>query len=96
MKTKKFKTVLPVFVLILAIASAFAFKDTEESPLLAPETGWINLPGTPCAIAVECDNNPLLEVVCTAIYNGVEYQAFGKPNPSSMLCSRVLYKPQPQ
>jgi len=96
MKTKKMKSVLPACIFMLAIVSAFAFKGIEENPLLAPETGWINLPGTPCAIAVECDNNPLLEVVCTTIYNGVEHQAFGKPNPSSMNCSRVLYKPQPQ
>ncbi|WP_027126467.1 DUF6520 family protein [Gelidibacter mesophilus] len=95
MKTKFLRSILPAFVFMLAVVSAFAFKGIEEKALLAPETGWINLPGTPCTVAVECDNNPLLEEVCTVIYNGVRHQAFGKQDPSSMNCARVLYKLQP-
>jgi len=88
MKTIKMKSILPACIFMLAIVSAFAFKGAQESPLLTPDTGWINLPGQPCAIEVQCDNNP--GPICTAIHNGVEYQAFGKTSEMPLICTKVL------
>lgn len=92
MKAKILKIVLPSFVILVAVFSAFAFKSTENKKLLTPETGWINLPGDPCAIKVQCDTTPT-PFVCTAIYNGITYQALGKTNPQMMICNKVLYRP---
>lgn len=92
MKTKILKMILPAVVFMLAVVSAFAFKNVERKALLAPEPGWVNLPGNPCSIEVMCDDDPTLSQVCTAIINGIEYQAFGKSS-SSPNCIRVLYKP---
>lgn len=88
MKTKFFKLVLPAFVFMLAIVSAFAFKGIEESALLAPEAGWINLPGQPCHLEVECSNDP--GPICTTVYNGMEFQAFGKTSEVPLICNKVL------
>ncbi|MGV3460263.1 MAG: DUF6520 family protein [Flavobacterium sp.] len=92
MKTKFFKMVLPALTLMLAVFGAFAFKTVDSKALLAPESAWINLPGQPCAVEVQCDNTPGL--TCTAIYQGTTHQAFGKVNPSQMICNKVLYRPQ--
>lgn len=91
MKTNFLKIVLPAFVLMLAVFGAFAFKNVEKSALLAPETGWINLPGQPCSVQVECDNT-VKPFVCTAIHNGTSQQAFGKISPQAMSCNKVLYR----
>lgn len=92
MRTKMFRLMLPAFVIGLAVFSAFAFTGSGNQALLAPETGWINLPGEPCAIRVQCDAQ--LGPVCTAVYNGQTHQAFGKINPESMTCTKVLYRTQ--
>ncbi|HXJ99558.1 MAG TPA: DUF6520 family protein [Gelidibacter sp.] len=92
MKTKFLKTVLPAIVLMLAVASAFAFKNVEGKALLAPEIGWVNLEGSPCEVPVMCDNNPALNVICKTIVNNQVHQAFGKPFPGSMSCITVLYR----
>lgn len=91
MKAKIFKMVLPAFILMLAVFGAFAFKNADNKALLAPETGWINLPGQPCFLEVSCDD-ALSPFVCTTIHNGVTRQAFGKENPQSMVCDKVLYR----
>ncbi|MGV3460261.1 MAG: DUF6520 family protein [Flavobacterium sp.] len=90
MRLKFLKSILPVFTLVLAVFSAFAFKSADEK-LLAPESGWINLPGLPCAIITQCDNTP--GSVCTAVYQGSVYQAFGKEFPTAMFCNKILYRP---
>ncbi|MGQ2981865.1 DUF6520 family protein [Flavobacterium sp.] len=90
MQLKKHKTVLPAFALLLAVFSAFAFKSVGDEQLLAPENGWINLPTEPCAIQVQCDNT-ITQFVCTGIYQGITYQAFGKTAP--LRCNKVLYRP---
>ena len=93
MKTKFFKTVLPAFVIMLAVVSAFAFKSVEDKTLLAPETGWVSLPGNPCIVtSIECDNNPDLTEICTVFYQGNMHQAFGKTSDVPLICNRVLYK----
>lgn len=89
MRTKLFKLSLPAFVIMLAVCSAFAFTGSGNQALLAPETGWINLPGNPCAIEVSCRNDS--GVLCTAFYNGEVHQAYGKTDPK-MACTKVLYK----
>jgi hypothetical protein len=91
MKTKILKLVLPAFVLMLAVGSAYAFKFEENKALLAPKTGWINLPGEPCAIEVQCSDTPS-DQICTAIHNGNLYQAFGKNNPQIMICIQILFR----
>lgn len=92
MKTKILKMVLPAFVLMLAVFGAFAFKSAESKALLAPETGWINLPGQPCAIPVECDNTPS-DFICQAFHNGMLRQAFGKTSEQPPVCNKILYRP---
>ncbi len=91
MKAKILKTVLPAFVLMLAVFSAFAFKRAENKALLALENGWINLSGQPCHVQVQCDNTTS-PFVCKAVYNGVEHQAYGKVNPKVMSCTKILYR----
>lgn len=93
MKVKIIKIVLPVFVLMLAVFSAFAFKSVEDKALLAPEKGWINVSGQLCHIKVKCENTPSA-FVCTTIYQGVSHQAFGKITPEAIICDKVLYRPQ--
>lgn len=91
MRTQFFKMVLPAFVLLLAVFGAFAFKGADSKAVLAPESGWINLPGQPCAVQVQCNNDP--GPVCTAIYQGTSHQVFGKLNPQAMACNKVLSRP---
>lgn len=93
MKTKILKMILPVFVLMLAVVSAFAFKNAENKALLTFESGWLDIPGNPCNIEVECDNSPS-DFICTAFHNNVEYQAYGKVIPNSLVCDKVLYMPR--
>lgn len=93
MKTRILKLVLPTFVLLMAVFSAFAFKNSENIVLSVPETGWLNLPGQPCIIQVNCNSTVSL-FVCTAIYNGTEYQAFGKENSSGLICNKALFRPK--
>jgi hypothetical protein len=91
MKTKFFKIVLPTFILMLAVVSAFAFKNVEDKALLAPETGWINLNNKPCAESVQCTTDP--GPICTMVHLGVTYQAFGKISENPPVCTKVLRKP---
>lgn len=84
MKTGFFKSVLPALALLLAVTAAFAFKGADDR--LAPETGWINLPGSPCAIDVECDTDGGSE--CTLFYDGQYHTAYGKIAP--MTCTKTL------
>lgn len=93
MKTKFLKMVLPASVLMLAVFGAFAFKGADNKALLAPQTGWINLPGQPCLVQVPCDSTPS-DFICTTIYNGVSRQAFGKVSEQPPMCNKVLYRPQ--
>ncbi|MGQ2981866.1 DUF6520 family protein [Flavobacterium sp.] len=90
MKTNFLKMVLPAFALLLAVFGAFAFKSVEDKALLAAQPGWISPPGQPCSVQVQCDNT-VKPFMCTAIHNGVEYQAFGKLNPQSP-CNITLYR----
>lgn len=94
MKSKKIKMVLPALVLMLAVFGAFAFKSAEDKALLAPETGWASLPGQPCAIQVQCDNevNPF---VCTVVHEGITRQAFGLVSKNPPICNKVLYRLMP-
>jgi len=91
MKTNFLKMGMSMFVLMLAIVSAFAFKTVETKALFGPETGWINLPGTPCAISVPCDNTPS-NFTCKAIHDEVERDAFGKNDPQLMICTKTLFR----
>lgn len=89
MKAKIFKMTLPVFTLTLAVFGAFAFKSAENKALLAPETGWLMIPGDPCRIDVQCDTSP--GPVCTGVFGGVEYEARGKDHPTAP-CDKLLFK----
>lgn len=91
MKTKFLKLVLPTFILLLAIGSAYAFKNVEKQELLAPEVGWISLAGEPCSLPVQCSTTPS-EFMCTAVHNGANYQAFGKNNPNLLVCIKILFR----
>jgi hypothetical protein len=91
MKTKILKLVLPAFVLMLAVVSAYAFKSVEDKALLAPETGWLAIPGQPCDVQVECSTTPS-DIMCSAIHNGTSYQAFGKNNPNILICIKILFR----
>jgi len=86
---KIIRTILPILILSIAVISAFAFKGYNETIVL--ETGWINLPGNPCAIEVQCNNTPS-DFICNAFYNGTIYQAFGKPNPNILICNKILWR----
>jgi len=86
MKTTFFKMILPAFVLLVAVTASFAFKTAEEK--LVPETGWINLPGDPCAASVECKTDE--GDVCTLFYNGETHIAYGKIAP--MNCTKALQR----
>ena len=83
MKTKFFKTVMPVAAVMLAIAGAFAAQsDKAAKPLV---TGWVNLSASqPCFTSVQCktEDGP----ICTLMYNNVSYQAFGI-HPTTLQCS---------
>ncbi|MBO3100271.1 DUF6520 family protein [Gelidibacter pelagius] len=92
MKSKILKMVLPAFVLMLAVVSAFAFESAQEKTLLAPETGWINLPDLPCAVEVKCDNT-IKPFMCTTVHtDGNTYQAFGKYGSEDSPCIKPLYR----
>lgn len=93
MKTRILKLVSLTFVLVMAIYCAFAFRMAENIVLSVPETGWLNLPGQPCFIQVNCNSTPS-EFLCTAFYNGIQYQAFGKVNPSGLVCNKILFRPK--
>jgi hypothetical protein len=87
---KSIKVALPFLLIAISIFSAFAFKSSDNAEL-SLEFGWINLPGDPCAIMVQCDNIPS-NFICTAIYEGTEYQAFGKAFPTSTNCNKLLFR----
>jgi hypothetical protein len=91
MKTKFFKIVLPAFIIMMAVLSAYAFKSVEDKALLAPETGWLAIPGNPCSISVTCENINT-NLTCKALFNGVEYDVLGKHQPSDMVCTKILYR----
>ncbi|HEX9981249.1 MAG TPA: DUF6520 family protein [Flavobacterium sp.] len=83
-----FKTIVPALAIMLAIGGAFAAQDADKA--VVPETGWINTPG-PCAQAKTCST--VQGTLCTIRVNNVNHQAFGKPNPAIMSCTKVLYEP---
>lgn len=92
MKTKILKMVLPAFIIMMAVLSAYAFKKAEKKELLAPTSGWISLPGQPpCSTEVMCDDveKPLL---CTVVHQGVNYQAFGITSVNPVTCNKLLYR----
>ncbi|MGV3460262.1 MAG: hypothetical protein ACO1N9_07390 [Flavobacterium sp.] len=90
MKTNSLKNGLAGLMMMIAAFTAFSFKEPENEKLLAPQIGWLNLPAMPCAIEVMCDNS--LGRICTAMYQGTSYQAFGKFHPSSPTCDLILYR----
>lgn len=84
---------MSAITLSVAVFGAFAFTNVEKKALLAPETGWINLTGAPCSVEVACDNDPS-RPMCTAIYQGISHQVFGKLTPNAATCTKVLYRVQ--
>jgi len=92
MKTNFFKSILPVAVMMFGIFAAFGFEKADAEALV-PEFGWYTTTtANHCDVQVSCDDRasgPL----CTAIYNGVPVQAFGKISPSSINCTKTLRMP---
>lgn len=93
MKTRIFKTVLPALSLMLAVFGAFAF-ERADAGTLAHEFGWLEIPGNPCNVQVQCDNTPI-GPLCTGVYLGTSYTAKGKSNPSVNICDKELRMPRP-
>lgn len=91
MKTKIFKTVLPALSIMMAVFGAFAFERSDASTL-APEVGWLEIPGNPCNIQTQCDFRPV-GPICTASHLGVSYVAKGKSNPAVNICDKTLRMP---
>jgi hypothetical protein len=87
---KKQNIIINIFIVGIAVFSSFAF-NTINNEKFALEDGWINLPGDPCALPVQCDNTPS-DNICSAVYNGILYQAFGKVNPSVNICNKILFR----
>lgn len=88
MKTKIFKTSMPIAMFLLAIVGAFASQSSDNS-VKALQTGWIDTP-SPCSIPVQC--NTVVTQFCTLMYQGTTRQAYGKVNPGDATCAKVLYK----
>lgn len=85
------KKAMPAIAVMAAVMGAFAFERAEDTALI-PETGWINLPGKPCEVPVNCDFRPS-GPVCTASYQGTTHQAFGKNDPAVNICAKTLRMP---
>jgi hypothetical protein len=87
MKTRIFKTSMPIVMFLLAIVGAFASQSTSSAKAL--QTGWIDTPA-PCTIPVQC--NTVVTTVCTLMFQGTSHQAYGKVNPGDATCTKVLYR----
>lgn len=88
MKTSILKKILPIAVIMLAIAGAFASQPSNNR-VLAPKLGYIDS-ATPCSVEVSC--NTTVGEICTQEVNSEEKQAFGKVNPNDASCAQVLYR----
>ena len=91
MKSIFFKIVMPVAAIILAIGSSIS---THASQKRAHQfiTGYINPVGSNlCSITASCTD--VGGVLCTATYQSVVYQAFGKEAPSDSTCPVLLFRP---
>lgn len=91
MKTIFARRVMPAFAVMAAVMGAFAFERAEATAMV-PETGWINLPGEPCEVPVQCDFRPS-GPLCTATYEGTSHVAKGKSNPAVNICDKTLRMP---
>jgi hypothetical protein len=90
MKTINFKSLLPFALMLVAIASAFAFQNNGKKSTLAVE-GWIDHPA-PCSIKFTCDNTG--SEMCTVEYLEEIYQVKGKENPTDATCPVFLTREQ--
>jgi len=92
MKTNYSKILMSAVAIIFAIGGSFASHTSENRFIV---TGYIiPIGATMCQAATTCDNvtNPVL---CTVVYQGVTYTAFGKASPNDTTCPIALFKPLP-
>lgn len=87
MKTVKFKFLIPVLAVALAVTSAFTTVNANVGNSLAPIPGYIDAP-TPCMTTpISC--LPTGNVVCKSTLG---QQVYGKFNINDTTCPRVVYK----
>jgi len=98
MKTNYSKIAIQMFAILLAIGSSFATTASEKK-VNAPVIGYFPIipvigppPLTPCSFKVLCSNIP--GPICTAVYQGNVYQAFGKVHPEDTVCGVTVYRLQ--
>ena len=85
---------MPAVAIILAISGSYTTHASEKGTnALVP--GYIYPIGSCCCINITACSNVANPVLCTAIYQGITYQAFIKQSPSDTTCDIVGYKPLP-
>jgi hypothetical protein len=87
MKTSNVKSFFPLLLMIIAITSAFAFKNEGVKTVAAPEIGWVDHPA-PCTAPEQCENEGGPN--CTIMFENVEYDVKGKFSPNDLTCEKVL------
>ena len=89
MKTIIFKILLPFTAPLFAIGVSFT-TNVSEKKFLAMTNGYIVAPNTPpCSVNTQCCSG---NVVCSMVYMGQAYQAFGKILPTDTTCNKIVYK----
>ena len=82
---------MPLLAIILAMGSSFATHASITSATRATVTGYITpLSGPPCSVITAC-SNVVSSIICTDVYQGNRYQAFGKVTPS-FPCDIIYYE----
>jgi len=90
MKTNYFKIVMPTVAILLAIGSSLATHASEKSTLVI-KTGYISpIGGWPCSISTLCSSTGTS--ICTATYQAIKYQAYGKASQGDTVCEIFLFK----
>jgi len=94
MKTSLFKIVMPTIAILLAVGGSFASNASEKATSTILPGYIIPLGGSICQNFTTCENI-LSPWICTLVYQGIPYQAYGKMSPQDTVCDIILYKGSP-
>ena len=80
---------MPAIAILLAIGGSFVSYASEKTTnALVP--GYIDIIGSHCIHYTTC-SNIVGPVICTAIYQGIVYQAYGR-FPNDTVCDLILWR----
>ena len=91
MKTKLSKILIPLLAILFAIGESITSQAAQQETNVKIK-GYFSVIGVnpPCSLYLNC-NTEIRPRLCTVIYQGQIYQAFGKINVNDTTCIIVLY-----